>query len=676
MKITDSSAAKVGASNVSAIASSTALYRQFMVYSATTISSVISGTIGIIKNGTGTLTLIGSNTYTGATIINMGILRLTSSGAIFNGFTAPFTVNTNGTLSLGGADSDLKVGVNLDGGTLFSDQNSGFVVISPVVNVTINSIIQTSGTGTTTNLSQLYFDGGINISSGVTLTYNPTTLNSGIVVRNNASSSGSLVINGVGTGSTTGRSNLQFATAGSSNFANTDLTLTNATMNVGRGSNSDANSGATIKSLNGNGRVRADSTASTITVGANNGTGSFSGIIANGTATLTLVKSGSGTQTLLGNNTYTGTTTISGTLEIGSTGLLGNGSYSATVTNNGTFLFGSNSNQTLSGIISGTGVLTKSGTGTLITNAVNTYTGGTIVNAGTLQIGNGTNATARVLNTTTLSGGNLAYNYNANNFTVNGAITLTSTASLTKLGSFQINLQTGTLNGGGQTLNINATGVIYFNGTAGTTSLGQINILTGAVGQDGAGGLPLRNATINVSSGAQFRTYTSPTINNNITLNGGAGPNGGGALWNESVVAGHTPIYVGTITLASGTDSSVGNTTSGFSITGQISGSGSFTKVGTGMLTTYNQNNNYTGSTTISAGTLRVFAKTFGAISLTASFTTTSLTVDFNNVTPTTGATYQFFLGATSPTGLTVTLTNAGGKTGTYNYTNSTLTIN
>jgi hypothetical protein len=94
------------------------------------------------------------------------------------------------------------------------------------------------------------------------------------------------------------------------------------------------------------------------------------------------------------------------------------------------------------------------------------------------------------------------------------------------------------------------------------------------------------------------------------------------------------------------------------------------------MLTTYNQNNNYTGSTTISAGTLRVFAKTFGAISLTASFTTTSLTVDFNNVTPTTGATYQFFLGSTSPTGLTVTLTNAGGKTGTYNYTNSTLTIN
>ena len=85
--------------------------------------------------------------------------------------------------------------------------------------------------------------------------------------------------------------------------------------------------------------------------------------------------------------------------------------------------------------------------------------------------------------------------------------------------------------------------------------------------------------------------------------------------------------------------------------------------------------NTYTGATTIQGGTLQV-SKTVGGITATASFTTTSLTVDFGGVTPTTGSAYKFFPASTSPTNLTVTLTNAGGKTGTYNYTNSTLTIN
>jgi len=338
---------------------------------------------------------------------------------------------------------------------------------------------------------------------------------------------------------------------------------------------------------------------------------------------------------------------------------------------------------TISAVISGTVGLIKNGTGTLISTAVNTYTGGTTVNAGTLQIGNGTNATARVLNTTTLSGGNLAYNYNANNFAVSGAITLTSTATITKLnGLRQINLQTGTLNGGGQTLNIfvnttAGTAPLYFNGTAGT-SLGQVNILNGGVGQDGIGGLPLRNATINVSSGAQFRTYTSPTINNNFTLNGGAGPDGNGALWNESVVAGHTPIYTGTITLASGTNSSVGNSTSAFSITGKITGAGSFTKVGTGILSTFSTltvANDYTGSTTISAGTLRVL-KPFAVTTPTASFTSTTLSVSFSSTLPSGTTNFRFFQGTTTNTYASVTLVSVpAGTTAVYTSATSTLTV-
>jgi autotransporter-associated beta strand protein len=327
---------------------------------------------------------------------------------------------------------------------------------------------------------------------------------------------------------------------------------------------------------------------------------------------------------------------------------------------------------TISSVISGTIGIIKNGTGTLTLNAQNTYTGGTTINAGTLQIGNGTNNTARVLGTTTLNGGNLAYHLSANNFNVSGAITLAATGAITKLGSNQINLQVGTLNGGGQTLNLNVTGILYFNGTAGT-SLGQINILNGSVGQDGVGGLPLRNAAIDIANGAQFQTYTSPTINNNITLNGGVGPNGLGALYNSSVIASHTPIYIGIITLASGTNSSFGNTTSGFQITGQITGEGSFTKIGAGLLQTFGVNNNYTGSTTISAGTLRVL-KNFGAITPTASFTATTLSVSFD-IPPTAGMTFRLFQGITTNTYASVTLVGVPGRTATYNSANSTLTI-
>ncbi|MBP8260277.1 MAG: autotransporter-associated beta strand repeat-containing protein [Verrucomicrobia bacterium] len=95
-----------------------------------------------------------------------------------------------------------------------------------------------------------------------------------------------------------------------------------------------------------------------------------------------------GTVRLEGSNTYTGTTTIAaGTLEIGSS--LGSGTYSGAISNDGTLSVNSEADQTLSGVISGTGNLSKSNTGKLtLSNNGNSFTGNvTISGGGTVETG-------------------------------------------------------------------------------------------------------------------------------------------------------------------------------------------------------------------------------------------------------------------------------------------------
>ena len=57
--------------------------------------------------------------------------------------------------------------------------------------------------------------------------------------------------------------------------------------------------------------------------------------------------------------------------------------------NSGALVFDRSNTLTFGGVVSGTGSLTQSGTGILTLNGANTYTGGTDINSGTVQIGNG-----------------------------------------------------------------------------------------------------------------------------------------------------------------------------------------------------------------------------------------------------------------------------------------------
>ena len=118
----------------------------------------------------------------------------------------------------------------------------------------------------------------------------------------------------------------------------------------------------------------------TLTIGSDNGSTTYSGVLSGAGA---ITKQGSGTLTLTGVNTYSGNTTISaGTLTLGGSGNLGNGSYAGAIVNNGTFKFDTSANLISTGVISGSGSVLVTGTGTYEPKATNTYTGGTVIDGG------------------------------------------------------------------------------------------------------------------------------------------------------------------------------------------------------------------------------------------------------------------------------------------------------
>jgi phospholipase C len=141
----------------------------------------------------------------------------------------------------------------------------------------------------------------------------------------------------------------------------------------------------TLVNLSGNGLVD-DITAGGAPnlVLANTAGSAFAGVIQNSSGTVTMVKSGSGTLSLSGANTYSGATLVnSGTLQLGAGGSSGSAG-TGQIMDNATLAFNRSDSLSFSNDITGTGAVQQNGSGTVTLRGNLTYTGTTTVNSGVL----------------------------------------------------------------------------------------------------------------------------------------------------------------------------------------------------------------------------------------------------------------------------------------------------
>ncbi|ELO9183475.1 autotransporter-associated beta strand repeat-containing protein [Salmonella enterica] len=604
----------------------------------------------LIKQGAGTLILNAENTYTGGTTISGGTLVATNVDALGSGDVtddATLELNTGGTFdnAISGSGQVVKSGDDVltlsgansySGGTLISD---GTLVASNVEalgtgDVTDDATLELNTGGDFTN--NIGGTGCVEKSGDDTLTLSGSnTYTGGTLI-----SGGTLVandVNALGTGDVTDDATLELNTGGdfTNNIGGTgrveksgDDTLTLSGSNTYTGGTLISGGTLVANDVNalGTGDV-TDNAALMLNTG-----GDFTNNIG---GTGRVEKSGDGTLTLSGGNTYTGGTLISGgTLVATNVDALGSGD----VTDNATLEL--NTGGDFDNAISGSGQVVKSGDETLTLSGANSYTGGTLISGGTLVASNvealGTgdvtdNATLELntggdfINsiggtgrveksgdeTLTLSGTN---SYTGGTLISGGTLIATNVDALGS-GDVTDNATLELNTGGDFTNNISGSGQVVKSGDE-TLTLSGANTYTGGTTISG-GTLVASNVealgTGDVTDNATLELNTSGTFDNVISGSGQVVKSGDDALTlsGANSYTGGTTISGGTLVasnveaLGSGdvTNDAVLELNTGGDFTNNISGSGQVVKSGDETLTLSGANS-YTGGTTISGGTL------------------------------------------------------------------------
>ena len=414
----------------------------------------------------------------------------------------------------------------------------------------------------------------------------------------------------------------------------------------------------------------------------------LSGVFSGDSGNITFADSaGGGAVTLTGTSTYTGTTTITGLLAFSGTGSIAtsgavtdNGvldisrtSAGATITSlsgSGTVVMGiqnltlfNSASTLLTGVISGSGKLTVAG-GAQILSGDNSYSGGTTISSGTLQLGYG-GTTGSVLGNV-LSNGTLAFDrIDAVTFSnvVSGAGGLSQVGSgiLTLTGA---NTFTGTTTISAGTLVLSGSGSLSTASSVYDNSVFDISGLST--------GVSIRSLT---GSGSLVLGTQSLTVNNSAgTFSGVISGTGGLVVTGGTQVLSGANTYTGGTTVGVGGTLQLGSASTGGSIIGDIadsgtvalnfssgsyagviSGTGGVVQAGTG--TAYLTGvNTYTGLTIVNAGQLTLYGS--GSIAASSEVNVRG-TFDISALTAGTSIKSLSGSGKVSLGGQTLTLTNA-----------------
>jgi autotransporter-associated beta strand protein len=236
--------------------------------------------------------------------------------------------------------------------------------------------------------------------------------------------------------------------------------------------------------------------------------GSFGGAV---TGTGVLIKSGTGTLTLTGANSYTGGTTVEAGKLVGDTG-----SLTGSIVNDGAVEFAQGGTGSFGGAVTGTGALIKSGTGTLTLTGANSYSGGTTVEAGKL-IGDTGSLQGTIVNNGTVEFAQANAGTFSGNLAGTGSVVKSGAGTLTLAGTAQrltLDVTQGTVIATNQAAIGSDGGAIKLE-NAGTLAAGSNLTITQAVLVGDGGGV--------IDTGASTVRLTGGSMGGNCLIKQGSG---------------------------------------------------------------------------------------------------------------------------------------------------------
>jgi fibronectin-binding autotransporter adhesin len=531
------------------------------------ISAVVTNG-AITKAGIGGLTLGGNNAaYAGQTIINGGKLSITNAGAL--GLTAANTqVNSGAYLDV----------VNVATAEPLTLNGNGLRVPLSTINnygaAQYSGALQGSGgfAGAVSGAVTLGSDSSIGVPGGSLLTISGVISGSASLSKTQGTNAALILTSAV-----TGGPGILKLTAANTYTGSTivragDLWLANA-------------GGAAL--VNSTNVIIGDGSADATITGVNSNQFAVGTILtfAGGGKNAKLQLNGT-TQTIAGFNDTGGSLAIIQNHETAGTG----GQLTA-----GTLIVNNPADTSFSGLIrnqsNGLLGITKQGAGTLTLSgdgafgaATNTYTGPTLISGGKLLLSDSTSFTSAL----TIAAG------------ASFEVAMKSGRTLTDASPIVDNGAGFTKSGAGNLVLTSVTSVVT----------GPIQLTGGTLSLQGASN-NVAGAPINISAGAQVQfngvTATSISYNNNITLNG---MTPGGAIVGSVISGTPTTNLTGSLTLNATSNVSTGWSDKTFTISGQITGAGGlvfdkllFTQLPP-LFNVTNATNNYSGGTTINAGTV------------------------------------------------------------------------